>query len=93
MEVNDEFVLLTICAQLCACRKIHTHTCMCIASICMSDICTITDMLIVPFVTRCVNFFYLHLCASDDTDIKFSPNMEGVKVIHTQNNSFKVVSK
>lgn len=62
VEITDEFELLTICAQLCTYRKVDTHThmyvYMCIASICMTDICTITDMLIIPYLTRLREFFY-----------------------------------
>jgi len=54
----------------------------------MPDISAIIVMLIIPYVSWLREFY-----DSRDRIVKFSPNTEGVKVIHTQNNSFKVVSK
>lgn len=71
VEVTDEFVLLTICTQLCACRKVHTPVCVYVYS----------EHLHVGYLhhywyvgyTFCNPvawiFFYLHLCDSDDTAI------------------------
>jgi hypothetical protein len=43
----------------------------------MSDICAITDMLIIPFVTQLRENFYRSFGDSDERVIKFSPNIEG----------------